>query len=222
MSLGQLAKALAAAQGEILAAPKTSLNPHFRSKYSDLAEVWNACRDALSKHKIAVMQVPQFEGETAWLETVLAHESGETITGRFPLRPTKFDMQGLGSAISYARRYSLSAMVGVISELDDDAEQASGRTNTQTPTQAKPVAAPSPRPVVAQAPTNVSTASPPSEGFNPTDAKHLKSLIGELTKRDIKGQWQINVIKAMAGKKMTDLETTIKACNPEAPDEVKE
>lgn len=214
MSLGELAAALASAQGEIQGAPKTSLNPHFKSRYADLSEVWAACRAALSKHKIAVIQSPQFDLEGAWLETHLIHASGQSMVGRFPLRPTKPDMQGFGSAISYAKRYSLASMVGVVSEIDDDGSEASKPAQQTT----QPYQQPSQRPVVPPETKVKSDAPVASKGFDSKNKEHVDKLFAELKRLNIKGQWQTNVISAMAGKSFTDLENIIKASNPETPD----
>lgn len=215
MSLGELAAALAAAQGEIQGAPKTSVNPHFKSRYSDLSEVWAACRDALSKYKIAVVQAPQFDSEGAWLETHLIHVSGQAVSGRFPLRPTKPDMQGFGSAISYAKRYSLASMVGVVSEEDDDGNAASQKHTTPPP----PSQPPSKGAVVKAAPKTTPNAAADTKGFDSKNPAHVDALFAELKKRNITGQWQTNIVSAMPGRSFTDLEKIIKACNPETPDE---
>ena len=124
-NIADLAKALAAAQSEIKSAVKDSENPFFKSTYADLASVWAACRDALTKNGIAIVQAPGFEGDTVYLETVLMHASGQWIDGRLPVRPVKNDPQGMGSAITYARRYGLAAMVGVAPDDDDDGNAAS-------------------------------------------------------------------------------------------------
>ena len=136
-NVAKLAAALAKAQGEIKPAVKESPNPAFKgTKYADLTAVWDACREALKANGIAIVQAPNFEGQEVWLETTLLHSSGEHITGRYPIRPTKSDPQGYGSALTYARRYSLASMVGVVADDDDDGNAASGKqgcTNVQTP-----------------------------------------------------------------------------------------
>lgn len=119
-SFGKIAEAIAAAQSEIDNAEKDATNPAFRSKYATLASVYNACRPALAKHKVAVIQVPFNlpEGDIG-IATLLAHPSGEWIKGRLYCKPTKYDAHGVGSVLTYMRRYSLSAMVGVAPEDDD-------------------------------------------------------------------------------------------------------
>lgn len=131
-NIGKLAEALAKAQGEMRGAIRDSANPFFKSKYADLAAVWDACRDALAKNSIAVVQSPQFGGAVPVLRTTIAHASGEWIAGDHPIVVAKQnDPQALGSALTYARRYSLAAMVG-IATVDDDAESAMGRTAETT------------------------------------------------------------------------------------------
>lgn len=126
-NIGTLAKALAKAQGAIKPAAKGAENPFFKSSYADLPAIVKACKDELAKNDIAVIQSTKYEGETLFLETILAHSSNEWVSGTYPIKPVKADPQGMGSAITYARRYALAAMVGVVAEdEDDDANAASG------------------------------------------------------------------------------------------------
>lgn len=127
-SIGNLAGGLALAQSAIRAASKDRNNPFFKSDYATLASVWAACRDHLGKNGLSVVQMPQLEGERLFLDTWLVHKSGEWMKSRYPVNPSKNDPQGIGSAVTYARRYSLAAMVGVYSaDEDDDGEAAMGR-----------------------------------------------------------------------------------------------
>jgi len=121
-----LATALAAAQGEIDNASKDAKNPHFGNKYADLASVWEACRGPLSKHGLCVLQPTYLDGSRVVVRTILAHKSGEWIASDLSTAPTRPGPQELGSAITYLRRYALSAMVG-IAPADDDGEAAEGR-----------------------------------------------------------------------------------------------
>ena len=122
--MSELAKALHKAQGQIDGAKKDSANPHFKSKYADLASVWDACRAALQGNGLSVAQFCRVSEAGAVLVTRLSHVSGESLDGEIPLLNGKGDMQGLGSAITYARRYGLAAIVGVCPE-DDDGNAAS-------------------------------------------------------------------------------------------------
>jgi len=124
-SIAKLSEALSKAQGKIKGAAKDTANPFFKSKYADLASVWDACRDQLSTHGLSVIQTTEDSPDGATVVTTLSHSSGEWIRGRLTLKPVKNDPQGVGSAITYARRYALAAIVGVAPE-DDDGNVASG------------------------------------------------------------------------------------------------
>ncbi len=100
-------------------------NPHFRSRYADLAAVRDAIVPIFNKHGISIIQSPNVDGFAGFnLETRLIHESGEEIVWNFPLPSDVTKMQAVGSAISYARRYTLSAIACIASEEDDDGNAA--------------------------------------------------------------------------------------------------
>lgn len=115
----ELFAAMAKAQGEIENASKNAANPHFRSKYADLAEVLNTVRPVLSKHGLSIIQAPGFDGTLAHVTTILAHEAGGYITAVSSCQPAKSDAQGIGSATTYLRRYAGAAVAGVAQEDDD-------------------------------------------------------------------------------------------------------
>lgn len=143
---GKLASALAKAQGMMDGAKKDANNPFFRSKYADLASVWDACREALSTNDLSVIQPPSTKvggeftvpatrekpsytttGADVSVTTRLMHSSDEWIEATTTTR-TSVEAQAIGSAITYLRRYALSGMVGIAPE-DDDGEAAQGRPN---------------------------------------------------------------------------------------------
>ena len=124
--INELAAALSLAQGEIENASKKSENPHFRSRYADLAEVINCIRPVFSKHGLSVTQFPSYENGVVSVETVIAHKSGQWMSGTISAPVSKQDAQGVGSATTYCRRYSLAA-VACLAQEDDDAENAIGR-----------------------------------------------------------------------------------------------
>lgn len=127
-SLGKLFEALAKAQSKIEAAVKDKSNPYFKSKYADLNSIWDACRGPLSENGLSVLQTVEGNRAEPFLVTWLGHASGEWIKSRLPLIIMKPDPQSMGSAITYARRYALSAIVGVSAdEEDDDGEKAMNR-----------------------------------------------------------------------------------------------
>jgi len=120
--IGELAAALAKAQGEMENAPKSSRNPFFNSKYADLAGILNMVRPCLSKNGIAVIQHPSFEGGSVSVQTFLVHSSGQWVSSSISAPVAKSDAQGIGSATTYCRRYALSAIAGIAQEDDDDTE----------------------------------------------------------------------------------------------------
>jgi hypothetical protein len=131
-SIKNIAAAMAKVQASIEGAKKGSDNPHFKSKYADLTECWTACRNALTENGVAVIQ-GVVSGN---MKTTLTHSSGEWISDEgIPLcgyQNAKNPMQALGSAVTYARRYGLCAMVGIAPEDDD------GNALTQDKPQADP------------------------------------------------------------------------------------
>jgi hypothetical protein len=125
-TIGALAAALSKAQAGITGALKDSANPFFKSKYADLASCWDACRRQLTENGLAVVQTIRTENDESLLVTTLAHSSGEWIRSELPIRAKDASPQAQGSAITYARRYALAAIVG-LAQIDDDAEAAQGR-----------------------------------------------------------------------------------------------
>lgn len=126
--VNELAAALAKAQASIQHASKDATNPHFSKKYADLQAIYNASRAALAENGLSVVQLTEFEPSGHInLVTTLLHASGQWMKSWYPVRPVKNDPQGLGSAMTYARRYSYTAMVGVASiGEDDDGNEGSG------------------------------------------------------------------------------------------------
>ncbi len=115
----ELFAALAKAQGEVENASKSSNNPHFKSKYADLAEVLNTVRPVFAKNDLSIMQSTAFNGSFVSVTTLVAHKSGGLIYSTASCVPGKTDAQGIGSATTYLRRYSLAAMAGIAQEDDD-------------------------------------------------------------------------------------------------------
>ena len=117
--ISELAAALAAAQGMMDNAVMNRVNPHFKSKYADLAAIFDAARKPLSANGLAIVQTI---GDGV-LHTRLLHTSGQWIASEHPL-PMSGRPQEIGSALTYARRYSLSALIGIAADEDDDANAA--------------------------------------------------------------------------------------------------
>ena len=135
-----IAVALAAAQMEMGKALKQSSNPHFNSKYADLGSVMDACLPALNQHGIAVIQPMGEDDSGRFVKTVLIHgATGESLECVVPLIVGKNDMQGYGSAVTYARRYGLMAMAGIAPEDDDGNAAAQAAPKKLTPGQVQQI-----------------------------------------------------------------------------------
>lgn len=127
-----LAKKLVAAQAEMPGLQKSSINPFFKNRYVSLESVLGAVIPVLNNHGILLIQAPSISyeggGMTPTLQTqFIDADSGEMISFEMLLMQTKDDPQGQGSAITYARRYSLMAMLGLVADVDDDGERAVNR-----------------------------------------------------------------------------------------------
>ena len=132
-TIGKLAEALSKAQGAMTNAAMDGKNPAFKragqdSRYATLTAVWDACRKPLADNGLAVVQAFRVdESGMLLLVTKLVHTSGEWMVSEYPVTPTQNTPQGLGSAVTYARRYTLSSLVGVVADDDDDGNAASGQ-----------------------------------------------------------------------------------------------
>jgi len=126
-STPELFASLAKMQGEVENATKGSVNPHFQSRYADLAEVLNTIRPVMAANGLSVIQSPSFDGTKVSVTTTICHASGGYVSGEISCVPAKHDGQGVGAATTYLRRYALAAFAGVAQE-DDDGQSA---TTTQ-------------------------------------------------------------------------------------------
>ena len=129
-SIAKLTEALSKAQGIIEGAKKDADNPFFKSTYADLSSVWRACRHPLSENGLAVMQTVETCNDKYILVTTLSHSSGEWMRSFMPILLVKQDPQSFVAAITYCRRASLAAMVGVC-PADDDGESAMCRDHVE-------------------------------------------------------------------------------------------
>ena len=123
-NITEIASALAKAQELINPAAYDAANPHFRSRYATLASVMQSCRAALSKNQIAVVQGTTVSDKNVTVTTMLIHSSGQFISDDIMIPVVQNTAQAIGSALTYGRRYGLSALVGIVSEEDDDANEA--------------------------------------------------------------------------------------------------
>lgn len=139
-NVSSIAAALAKAQTKMGAAVKDSANPFFKSSYADLGSVVEVCKGPLNENGITILQPTGTDEKGHYVQTMLLHSSGEYIsTDKLYLELSKHDMQALGSAITYARRYQLQSLLG-IPAVDDDGEAAVGRSSVPKTAAAAPVA----------------------------------------------------------------------------------
>lgn len=133
--MSELYSALVKAQSQIESAVKDKTNPHYKSKYADLSAIWDACKKALTDNKLAILQFPLEPDEQGRLrlKTVVCHASGEKVEEVFALPVQKQDAHGYGSAITYARRFCLAAVLGVVADEDDDGNASTNGKAQITP-----------------------------------------------------------------------------------------
>lgn len=119
--LNELFSALAKAQAEFGVAGHNAENPHFRSKFSDISELVRVSRPMLTKNGLSVIHqiLPDASGEH-YMHTILAHASGQYIETRIGIKPAKSDIQALGGCITYLKRYTYAAIIGLVSSAEDD------------------------------------------------------------------------------------------------------
>lgn len=138
--INEIATALAKAQGEIANPAKEAENPHFRSRYADLAAGINAVKNALSANGIAVVQATYMSDDVMMLSTRLVHSSGQWFGSEYPVIKFPCKHQEAGSALTYSRRYALFALAGIAGD-DDDGNEAS---KAETPAPMRKAAPPPP------------------------------------------------------------------------------
>lgn len=125
-SIRDLAIALTLVQSSLAPAKRDSTNPFYNSTYADLNSVWESCREILAKNGLCVIQGNSVgTGNTLIVETLLIHESGQWVQSELCLPLSKADPQGVGSAMTYGRRYGLAAIIGIVADADDDGNAAS-------------------------------------------------------------------------------------------------
>jgi hypothetical protein len=125
-TIDKIIPAFIAFQSDMPSVPKDGNNPHFKSKYATLGAITEATRPHLAKHGLGFMQWMSNREGLQLIVTRIMHTSGQWMEDEgYILNPTKNDPQGMGSAVTYARRYTLGASLGIITEDDDDGNRAS-------------------------------------------------------------------------------------------------
>lgn len=118
-TIAALAEALSKAQGEIEDATKAGINPHFKSKYADLAAVRAVIRTPLSANGLSIIQLPRAQNGVVEVDTMLVHKTGEYISETLRMPVAQMNAHGIGSAITYARRYGLMSILCLAADDDD-------------------------------------------------------------------------------------------------------
>jgi hypothetical protein len=185
-NLTELFAALALAQGEIVNAKKDTENTFFKSNYADLASVISAIREPLSKNGLAYIQLVTVRDKMVSIETILTHKAGQFLAETLDLPVVQNNPQGIGSTITYGRRYSLMAMVGVAAEDDDGNAGSKGEASSE---KARP-----PNP----------SSPPPLAFITETQASVLVDLLKPLgaeawkTWKEFSGAWHITRLGELA------------------------
>lgn len=132
--VNEIQAALSAMQGELQPAFKDSVNPHFKSRYADFYACKQASRDVMAKNGLAAIQgiLSDPEKGLIGIETRITHKSGQWIESDSWCKPKALLPQDVGSAVTYLKRYSLSAMLGIVADDDDDANHAQGKEPVKT------------------------------------------------------------------------------------------
>lgn len=177
-SLNEFFAALAKATTQFKPVLKQNTNPFFKSKYADLGTVIEATKEALSKNGLALVQFPGVDGTAAVITSILGHSSGQYMGCVLKMPVSKGDAQGIGSAITYARRYAYQALVGVAAEEDDDANSAV----------TQPFQKPAPKPKVEAKPFNPSDGMIDGAQRNKLWATAKKKGLDENQMRDFLGK----------------------------------
>lgn len=132
-ALDKILPAVLAVQSKATHVQKGTDNPFFKSKYADLSDIWGAIKDLMAENNLIVTHSMSQNEAKEYLTTRIYHVSGQYLESVCPINPVKNDPQAYGSAVTYMRRYSLSALLGIVTDLDDDGNDASGRTSEQKP-----------------------------------------------------------------------------------------
>lgn len=160
-SIVEIAKAMNKLQSKSILAVTDSTNPFFKTKYANLASVWDTIREPLTSNGFAVVQTSEPCDFGVTVITTLMHTSGEWIRGKLTIRAEKPTPQGYGSAFSYGKRYALMAIVGAATvDEDDDGESAMNREKPTTPAKKKKPVPPPKKQDVPKSDTTAKTATP--------------------------------------------------------------
>ncbi len=197
--IDQIAAALALAQGEFKPVIKSRKNPHFKSDYADLASILEATRPSLSKYGIAFIQIPFMHESRVFTLTRLIHKSGQWMEGDLGLKPAADTPQGCGSTITYCKRYSAAAMLGVDGEADDDGEAGSNPDKDAAIKRLNETI----QSLQKELDTLRANIPKPPVMFNSNDLKHLEGLERKLKELKITDDHHVKIAAKYNGRPFT-------------------
>jgi hypothetical protein len=224
--LDQLATALAKAQASLSGAKKSALNPHFKSHYSTLQDVWDSGREVLAPNGLSVVQTYEAtDGKLMNIRTTLLHTSGQWIAGVLSMAPQQATPQGIASASTFGRRYGLTSILGIVSDDDDDGNEAT------EPGRDKPVFKPATAPVRQSPPVTHTVHGAPvaaKETGNPNGwrstivppfiKKYAGQTLGDMAEKDLlwwAGNYTPKEYKGSIQQKDLDLRAAFDAAQAE-------
>jgi hypothetical protein len=221
--IDELAKALAKAQAKIKHASKDNVNPHFKSRYADLASCMEAIREPFAENGLALSQPLSNEENKVKCTTILMHESGQWLASDMSMTPVQNTPQAMGSCATYLRRYMVLGIAGVAPD-DDDGNAASGRGNESNypSTASKNVVAKTTQPTVATPQvksTGDAAASSQVVKWSKHNAGHQKKVIDFLKSKKQENMLPqlINMLDGQPANQQT-LDDTWRKIDPESPD----
>lgn len=198
-NITDLAKALSKAQHDLGAAKKDGVNPHFKSSYATLQSVWESAKAVLSPNGLSISQTFEpSDGRLLNITTTMLHSSGQWIKGTLSIAPQQATPQGIGSAITYGRRYALAAILGIVADEDDDGNEGSGLETRSAKTQgngpAERFIEPSKQASVPRDPVPSGSGSDWRECPVPKFVKKgMYSTVGDMPESD-RSWWQANYV----------------------------
>ena len=193
-TLKEISVALVSAIGEIPNPPKNATNPHFKNRYADLASIIETVKPILLKNGLTVIQGSEADGNIVTVRTRIVHVSGEWIETSLTMTAAGSDPQKIGSAITYARRYSISSFLNIAADDDDDGEENRKKENQKNT---------APEPVKNQNQAIHQKPAPSKKTQNPLD-KELLSIL-DMIEPDRQKQRQImEYVKAKFGETSPD------------------
>lgn len=188
-SVKEIYGALAVAIGDIQNPPKNAVNPHFKNRYAELSVILETVKPILKKNGLAVIQGVETDGNRVMIQTRIIHVSGEWIESELTLQAAGTDPQKIGSAITYGRRYAISAILNIAADDDDDGEGNRKKENQ--------------KPVAATTPPKNNQPKPAAKTQNPLD-KELLGILDMIEPNRQKQRQIMDYVKAKFGETSPD------------------